>query len=67
MVSRLKVIFHHLTNKDYPVMKDIYDLIEFEITKLDMKKKRGENVSTVEYNDYVQLRGSDERYSCWWR
>lgn len=22
-----------------------------------MKKKRGENVSTVEYNDYVQLRG----------
>ena len=38
-------------------MKDIYDLIEFEITKLDMKKKRGENVSTVEYNDYVQLRG----------
>lgn len=47
----------HLTNNDYPVMKDIYDLIEFEITKLDMKKKRGENVSTVEYNDYVQLRG----------
>ena len=48
---------YHLTNNDYPVMKDIYDLIEFEITKLDMKKKRGENVSTVEYNDYVQLRG----------
>ena len=37
----------NLTNKDYPVMKDIYDLIDFEITKLDMKKKRGENVSTV--------------------
>ena len=23
----------NLTNKDYPVMKDIYDLIDFEITK----------------------------------
>ncbi len=41
MVLHLKVIFINLTN-DYPVMKDIYDLIEFEITKLDMKKKRGE-------------------------
>lgn len=46
----------HLTNNDYPVIKDIYDLLSFEITKLDMKQKRGENVGAIEYDDCVQLK-----------
>lgn len=46
-----------LSNKDFPVMKDIYDLLDYKITELNMKEEQGKRISPIEYNDYVQLRG----------
>lgn len=46
-----------LKNEQFPVMKDIYDLLCFKITEMDMREKQGQRISDYEYNDYVQLRG----------
>lgn len=45
-----------LKNDQFPVMKDIYDLLCFKITEMEMKEQRGQRISDIEYNDYVQLR-----------
>lgn len=46
-----------LTSEDFPIISDIYDRLQFKITEMDMKEERGERISSVEYNDLIQLRG----------
>lgn len=44
-------------NKDFPIISDIYDQIIFRITEVEMKESRGERISSIEYDDLIQLRG----------
>lgn len=46
----------NLGNDDFPIISDIYDMIDFRITEMAMKEERGERISTVEYDDLIQLR-----------
>ena len=45
------------SNDDYPVISDVYDMINFKIQELEMREERGQKISTVEYDDFIQLRG----------